>query len=56
MFFKLCYLFTFITSILNILGVTALSWWTVFMPSVIALTIGIIIIAITLICAFIASK
>lgn len=56
MFFKLCYLFTFITSILNLLGITTLSWWTVFMPSAIALTLAIIIIAITLICAFIASK
>lgn len=56
MVFKLCYLFTFIASILNLLGVTSLSWTTIFIPSIIAFIVNIIILAIVLICAFIAGK
>lgn len=34
---KLCYLFTFIFSITNMLNITNINWMTVFAPSVIAL-------------------
>lgn len=45
---KLCYLFTFITSILNLLDITSLKWSIVFIPSIIALIVEMIILIIAL--------
>ncbi|WP_250675458.1 hypothetical protein LZ906_017330 (plasmid) [Paraclostridium ghonii] len=56
MIFKLCYLFTFIASILNLLGIIALKWSTIFMPSIIALSIKILLIIVCVAIGFIASK
>lgn len=42
MIFKLCYLFTFITSIMNLLGFTNLEWKLIFTPSVLALLINVV--------------
>ena len=53
MIFKLCYLFTFVTSMMNLLGVTDLQWKLVFMPSIVAILINIIIL---IVCFVIAMK
>lgn len=49
MIFKLCYLFTFITSITNLLGFTNLEWKLIFTPSVLALLINVVMFIITFI-------
>lgn len=49
MIFKLCYLFTFITSMMNLLGFTNLEWKLIFTPSVLALLINVVMFIITFI-------
>lgn len=49
MIFKLCYLFTFITSIMNLLGFTNLEWKLIFTPSVLALLINVVMFIIAFI-------
>lgn len=41
--FELCYLFTFITALLKILGVINLGWLAIFAPSIFALGIKIML-------------
>ncbi|EQK39781.1 putative membrane protein [[Clostridium] bifermentans ATCC 638] len=56
MVFKLCYLFTFVLSITNILGATDLAWKVVFAPSVVAMALNLIVIIVALIMALIANR
>lgn len=42
--FKLCYLFTFITALLKLLGVINLGWLAIFAPSIFALGIEIMLV------------
>ena len=51
MIFKLCYLFTFITSIMNLLGVTNLEWKLIFTPSIFAILINVFILIVCFIIA-----
>lgn len=53
---KLCYLFTFILSITNILGVTSLGWGLIFTPSIVALVCNLIVLIMACILAWIANN
>ena len=48
---KLCYLFTFIFSVLNLLNITNIAWNIVFMPSIIVIGLKLLLFAICFIVA-----
>lgn len=53
---KLCYLFTFIFSVTNLIGATNLGWGLVFTPSIIVMVLNLILFVIACVLAYFASK
>lgn len=53
---KLCYLFTFIFSVTNLIGATNLSWELVFTPSIVVTVLNLILFGIACVLAYFASK
>lgn len=56
MLFKLCYLYTFILTITNMLNITHLGWSIVFIPSCIAFTLEILLVVIGMILAYVVNR
>lgn len=53
---KLCYLFTFIFSVTNLIGATDLGWGLVFTPSIVMTVLNLILFVIACAIAYFASK